>query len=90
MKAKGNRMAMIKFNVLQNLLGYQVRYFKFAPLYYGQMAEWLGSALQKLLHRFESGSDLTFKSLTINQLGFFIILYFIFCYFSEPTSFLTI
>lgn len=38
-------------------------YFRSSLEKKGQMAEWLGTALQKLLHRFESGSDLQKKSL---------------------------
>ena len=40
------------------------------------MAEWLGSALQKLLHRFESGSDLKNKRLTFSTLVFFYAHFF--------------
>ena len=35
------------------------------------MAEWLGSALQKLLQRFESASDLQPQKAPSNSLGFF-------------------
>ncbi len=36
----------------------------------GRMAERLGTGLQNLLHRFESGSDLQ-KKLLVNQAAFF-------------------
>ena len=36
------------------------------------MAEWLGSALQKLLQRFESASDLHLQEAPSKRLGFFV------------------
>ena len=37
-------------------LSFNIHYFTFLN---GPVAEWLGKALQKLLHRFESGRDLS-------------------------------
>lgn len=49
----------------------------------GLVAEWLGSALQKLLQRFESARDLTFFPASA---GFFFVKKGVFCLFSVPFS----
>lgn len=46
----------------------------------GPVAEWLGRALQKLLHRFESGRDLFTKAVTRSQSGFFFGCVYKYCW----------